>query len=143
MPEPAPPAAAEPPFSPTIALLTVARVWDAELTQVLRGFGLTTRTYGLLGHIKGTPGISFSELARRSRITVQSAHTAVARLLAEGLVQDATAHAGARSVLELTEDGSRLLSEVASRLEHLDDRLRERSPALADALREEMRRTFS
>ncbi|WP_394816954.1 MarR family transcriptional regulator, partial [Streptomyces lonegramiae] len=39
---------------------------------------MTTRKFGLLGHVRGNPGISFSELARRSRITVQSAHAAVA-----------------------------------------------------------------
>lgn len=143
MPETAPPAAAEPPFSPVIALVTLARVWEAELSETLRELGLTTRTYGLIGHIRGTPGISFSELARRSRITVQSAHTAVGKLLEDGLVRDATAQAGARSVLEITERGARLLQDAGERLRTLDGRLSERSPALAAALRAEMRATFS
>jgi len=73
-------------FSPVISLLTVAAVWDAHLGAQLRDLGLTTRKYGLLAHIEATPGISFSELARRSQITVQSAHTAVQTLVADGLV---------------------------------------------------------
>ncbi|MFI1418128.1 MarR family winged helix-turn-helix transcriptional regulator [Streptomyces sp. NPDC020731] len=75
-----------PPFSPTVTLLTVGRVWEAAFTEGLKPLGLTTRKYGLLGHIRGTPGLSFSELARRSRITVQSAHSAVAVFVAAGLV---------------------------------------------------------
>ena len=77
-----------PPFSPTVALLTVSRVWDAAFADALKPLGLTTRKYGLLGHIRGSAGISFSELARRSRITVQSAHTAVAAFVEAGLVED-------------------------------------------------------
>lgn len=87
------------PFSPTITLLTAARVWDAAFAEALKPLGLTTRKYGLLGHIRGTPGISFSELARRSRITVQSAHSAVAGFVSSGLVDDGTAQAGAASTL--------------------------------------------
>ena len=94
-----------PPFSPVIALLTVSSVWDAQLNAALKDLGLTTRKYGLLAHIHATPGISFSELARRSQITVQTAHTAVRTLQEEGLVQDATAHAGAASDLRATDKG--------------------------------------
>jgi DNA-binding MarR family transcriptional regulator len=131
--------AAEPPFSPVIALLTISRVWDAELTAALRDLGLTTRKYGLLGHIKGAPGISFSELARRSRITVQSAHVAVGALVAEGWVRDATAHAGAASVLELTDRGRGVLDAAAERLSALDARLAAAEPALVATLREVLR----
>jgi DNA-binding MarR family transcriptional regulator len=99
----------KPPFSPTVALLTIGRVWDAALADTLKPIGLTTRKYGLLGHIRATPGVSFSELARRSRITVQSAHTAVAAFAADGLVEDATARAGAASRLQVTAAGERLL----------------------------------
>jgi DNA-binding MarR family transcriptional regulator len=140
MTESGPPPTGEPPFSPVLALVTIARTWDAELAATLRELGLTTRTYALLGHIRATPGISFSELARRSRITVQSAHTAVARLLQDGLVADATAQAGARSVLEVTPHGSELLSRAAANLRILDERLAVTAPGLAAALRAEIRR---
>lgn len=128
----------EPPFSPTVALLTVSRAWDVALTDALKPLGLTTRKYGLLGHIRGTPGISFSELARRSRITVQSAHTTVAAFAAAGFVEDATAHAGAASRLRVTAAGERLLADAAARVAELDARFAATHPALLDALRGEM-----
>ncbi|GAA1014436.1 hypothetical protein GCM10009551_101790 [Nocardiopsis tropica] len=89
---------APPPFSPTIMLLTLGRTWDAEYAEALKPLGLTTRKYGLLGHIRAVPDISFSELARRSRITVQSVHTAVAGFVAAGLVGDGTAQAGSVTI---------------------------------------------
>ncbi|QNO37998.1 winged helix-turn-helix transcriptional regulator [Protaetiibacter sp. SSC-01] len=125
---------ARPPFSPVVSLLTVSAVWEARLDQELRELGLTTRKYGLLGHIRSTPGISFSELARRSRITVQSAHTAVRSLVDAGLVADATAHAGAASVLRVTDDGVRVLDAAEQRLAALDAELTAGAAGLSEAL---------
>ncbi|MEI3847385.1 MULTISPECIES: helix-turn-helix domain-containing protein [unclassified Microbacterium] len=124
----------ERPFSPVIALLTVASVWDQHLGAQLRDLGLTTRKYGLLAHIDVTPGISFSELARRSQITVQSAHTAVQTLVDAGLVADATAHAGAASDLRVTDRGGAVLRAAEERLASLDAALAEGAPELATAL---------
>lgn len=129
---------AEPPFSPTVTLLTVARAWDAALAEALKPLGLTTRRYGLLGHVRRSPGISFSELARRSRITVQSVHTTVAQFTADGLVEDATAHAGAASRLRVTAAGERLLDDAGSRLAELDARFAASHPGLTEALRAEL-----
>ncbi|NDZ97333.1 MarR family transcriptional regulator [Streptomyces sp. SID6673] len=128
-----------PPFSPTVMLLTVSRVWEAALAEALRPLGLTTRKYGLLGHIRGTPGISFSELARRSRITVQSAHTAVTSLAEAGLVDDGTAHAGSASSLQITAAGEELLAGVATEVARLDHDFAARHPDLTEALRAHMR----
>lgn len=128
MPEP-------PPFSPTIALLTISRIWESAYADALKPLGLTTRKYGLLGHIRATPGISFSELARRSRITVQSAHTAVARFVETGLVDDATAHAGSASSLRITADGTALLNQAADVVTRLDAEFHAAHPELTTALR--------
>lgn len=139
MPEP-------PPFSPIVTLLTVGRVWEAELTTALKPLGLTPRKYGLLGHIRGTPGISFSELARRSRITVQSAHTAVSGFVDAGLVDDRTAHAGTASTLGITAAGEDLLAQAAERVTRLDAEFTARHPELTAALAahfESVPRTFS
>ncbi len=139
MPEP-------PPFSPIVTLLTVGRVWEAELTTALKPLGLTPRKYGLLGHIRGTPGISFSELARRSRITVQSAHTAVSGFVDAGLVDDRTAHAGTASTLGITAAGEDLLAQAAERVTRLDAEFTARHPELTAALAahfESVSRTFS
>jgi DNA-binding MarR family transcriptional regulator len=132
-----------PPFSPTITLLTVSRVWEAAYAEALRPLGLTTRKYGLLGHIRGTPGISFSELARRSRITVQSAHTAVGAFVAAGLVDDGTAQAGAASSLRITAAGEALLARTAEVVARLDASFAEQHPALSEALRVHLGATFS
>jgi DNA-binding MarR family transcriptional regulator len=125
----------EPPFSPTIALLTVSRVWEAAVDDALKPLGLTVRRYGLLGHIRRKPGISFSELARRSRISVQSAHTAVAVLVRAGLVDDDTAHAGSASTLRTTSRGGMLLDQAAAAIVILDTEFAGRHPDLVEGLR--------
>jgi DNA-binding MarR family transcriptional regulator len=125
----------QPSFSPTIALLTLSRIWEAALADALKPLGLTTRKYGMLGHIRGTAGISFSELARRSRITVQSVPVAVTGFVEAGLVDDSTAHAGVASTLRVTEAGDALLQVAAGHVARLDDEFAEQHPALADALR--------
>jgi DNA-binding MarR family transcriptional regulator len=132
-----------PPFSPTVALLTVSRVWDAAFADALKPLGLTTRKYGLLGHIRGSAGISFSELARRSRITVQSAHAAVAAFVEAGLVDDGTAHAGAASTLRVTAAGESLLKRAADVVTDLDAEFAAQHPELTEALGAYMRRVTS
>jgi DNA-binding MarR family transcriptional regulator len=121
-------------FSPVISLLTLSSIWDVQFNKQLKGLGLTTRKYGLLAHIQAMPGISFSELARRSQITVQTAHTAVRALVDDGLAMDATSHAGAASDLRVTEQGSAALAEADARLEKLDVAFGADAPVLASAL---------
>lgn len=123
-----------PRFSPVIALLAVSAMWEGQLAVILKDLGLSTRKFGLLGHIYAEPGISFSELARRSHITVQSAHTAVRTLVDDGLVEDATSHAGAASDLRVTPKGDRVLQDARDRLFALDDTLSERLPRVAESL---------
>lgn len=112
-----------PPTSPSVVLLTVARRIEAELAAALAPLGLTVSRLGLLGHIRGLPGVSFSELARMSGTSVQSVHTAVKALAAAGLVRDGTARAGAASTIELTAEGGRLLREAMAAVAEVDDRL--------------------
>ena len=112
-------------------------------TDALKPLGLTTRKYGLLGHVRGNAGISFSELARRSRITVQSAHAAVASFVEAGLVNDATAHAGAASTLQITAKGAALLDRAAEVVTTLDAQFAAEHPELTEALRAYMTRIMS
>jgi DNA-binding MarR family transcriptional regulator len=123
-----------PPIGPVIALLTVSAVWDARLGAALKDLGLTSRKYGLLAHIHSTPGISFSDLARRSQITVQTAHTAVRALQDDALVHDANAHAGSASDLRATDKGERILAEAETRLAALDEAFSTGAPQLTEAL---------
>jgi DNA-binding MarR family transcriptional regulator len=112
-----------PPTSPSIVLLTLAHRVESELGAALAPLGLTVSRLGLLGHVAGVPGASFSELARMSGISVQSVHTAVKTLAGAGLVRDGTARAGAASSIELTPEGSRLLQQAMDAVSDVDARL--------------------
>ena len=124
-----------PPFSPTIALMALASTWEAAVAETLKPLGLTPRKLGLLGHIGSEPGLSFSELARRSRVTVQTAHAATAVLVDAGLVEDGTAHAGSASTLQVSAAGRRALDAARSALHDVDERFRSQHPGLTDELR--------
>jgi DNA-binding MarR family transcriptional regulator len=112
-----------PSTSPSVLLLALGRRVETELTAALAPLGLTTARLGLLGHVSAVPGASFSELARRSGISVQSAHAAVKSMVAAGLVRDATARAGAASRIEVTEEGARLLRSALDAVAEADGRL--------------------
>ncbi|WP_101788110.1 MarR family winged helix-turn-helix transcriptional regulator [Nonomuraea indica] len=114
----------EPPVtSPSVVLLTLARRIESELGAALAPLGLTVGRFGLLGHISGVPGASFSDLARMSGITVQSVHTAVKALSGAGLVRDCTARAGSASRLEITPQGAQLMEQALRAAAEVDERL--------------------
>ena len=114
---------APPLTSPSILLLTLARRIESELGVALSPLGLTVGRLGLLGHIAGVPGVSFSELARMSGTSVQSVHAAVKALVAAALVHDNTARAGAASTIELTRKGERLLQDAIAAVARVDEQL--------------------
>ncbi|MFD6952974.1 MarR family transcriptional regulator [Nocardiopsis sp. TSRI0078] len=109
-----------PATSPSIIILTLARRVEAELNTALAPLDLTVARLGLLGHIAGVPGASFSELARMSGITVQSVHGSVRALAAAGLVRDHTARAGTASAIEITTEGARLLDAAREAVSAVD-----------------------
>ncbi|NKY99529.1 MarR family winged helix-turn-helix transcriptional regulator [Nocardiopsis alborubida] len=106
--------------SPSIILLTLARGIETELNTALAPLDLTVARLGLLGHISGVPGVSFSDLARMSGITVQSVHGSVKALVAAGLVRDHTSRAGAASAIEITDEGARLLDAAKQAVAAVD-----------------------
>ncbi|WP_435112291.1 MarR family winged helix-turn-helix transcriptional regulator [Nocardiopsis synnemataformans] len=106
--------------SPSIILLTLARGIETELNTALAPLDLTVARLGLLGHISGVPGVSFSDLARMSGITVQSVHSSVKALVAAGLVRDHTSRAGAASAIEITDEGARLLDAAKQAVAAVD-----------------------
>ncbi|RFS82093.1 MarR family transcriptional regulator [Actinomadura spongiicola] len=109
--------------STSIVVLSLARRIESELNTVLAPLGLTVGRLGLLGHIAAVPGASFSDLARMSGITVQSAHGAVKALVAAGLVRDHNARAGSASTIELTEQGHELLDAAQRAVAEVDERV--------------------
>lgn len=77
-----------------------------------------------LGHLKRQPGLSYSELARRARVTVQSMQTTVGHLEQQGLVDaGATTTRGRRADLHVTEQGARVLALAESTMRSVDDEL--------------------
>ncbi len=109
-----------PPFSPTIALLAVSRMLELQLSPVLESRGLTLRKYGLLGHIAGSPGLSMSEIGRRSGITVQSVHTLIRSLAEARLISSEVEGSGLAARVVITPAGNALLREVAAEVAVLD-----------------------
>ncbi|GGS89542.1 MarR family transcriptional regulator [Planobispora rosea] len=112
-----------PAWSTSIIVLTLARRVETELNTALAPLDLTVGRLGLLGHIAGVPGASFSDLARMSGITVQSVHSAVKALVKAGLVHDRTARAGSASTIEVTPEGARLLESARKVVAEADERL--------------------
>lgn len=112
-----------PPVSASVLVLTLAHRVEAELGAALAGLNLTVARLALLGHIASVPGISFSELARMGGISVQSVHTGVKAMVADGLVRDRTARAGSASNIELTAKGGRLLRAAEAVVAEVDERL--------------------
>lgn len=110
-------------ISPSIALLTFASVVERRFEPELRTRGLTRRKYGILGHIAASPNVSYSELARRSGITVQSAHALIQGLIADGLVGLDEPVAGAAARLTVSDRGRALIDELAAVVEGMDEEL--------------------
>lgn len=109
-------------MSPSILVITMSRRVEAALGVELGALDLTVARLGLLGHINGVPGASFSELARMSGTSVQSVHAAVKGLVGAGLAQDRTARAGSASAsaIELTEAGAGLLTQAREAVARVD-----------------------
>jgi DNA-binding MarR family transcriptional regulator len=112
--------AGEAPFSPTIALVTVSRVVEVQLASLLEPHGLTVRKYAILGHIAATPGLSLSDLGRRSRITVQSVHAVIKTLTDAGLVRSTTETNGLAAQVTVTTSGIALLDRLRREVAALD-----------------------
>ncbi|MCZ2827631.1 MarR family winged helix-turn-helix transcriptional regulator [Modestobacter sp. VKM Ac-2986] len=101
---------APPSDSPVMLTILAGRAWEARLNTALRAHGLTLRHLGALGHLAGTPGLSYTDLARRARVTVQSMHATVAALTALGAVAEPGGGRGRAALLEVTDRGRQLLS---------------------------------
>ena len=86
--------------------------------------GLRLRHYAALGHLAGTPGISYSELARRGRITVQSLQDTLAQLERLGAVERRSPPGrGQRADLHVTAAGQVLLGRARQAVHTAEDRL--------------------
>ncbi|GAA5113580.1 MarR family winged helix-turn-helix transcriptional regulator [Pseudonocardia adelaidensis] len=100
---------APPALSPAILIMTLGRRLRAEIECDLAASGLSLRHLSALGHLGREPGLSYSELARRAGITVQSMQATLRQLEALGAVERRTPSGRGRTAeLHLTESGRRL-----------------------------------
>lgn len=108
--------------SSTVMLLIAAgRAAQRRFEDSLSEHGLTLRNLSALGHLARTPGLSYSELARRAGITTQSMHATIALLVEQGAVEVPPTDPGRRAEPRLTEHGRRLL-DTAGQIAHGIDR---------------------
>jgi len=87
----------------------------------LKGIGLSLRRLGLLGHLRRDPGISFSALARRAGIKVQSLHPIIEALISDGYVTTVgSGGQGRAAVIELTDRGLEVLEQATQLIAEYD-----------------------
>lgn len=106
--------------STTMLLVGAGRVAQRRLDAALAEHGLTLRHLGALGHLAHTPELSYSDLARRAGVTVQSMHATIAGLVGRGAIATADTGRGQRAQLRLTAHGAALLATAASIAQGLD-----------------------
>ena len=128
--DPAPPG--PPATSPAVLLVALGRQLEARLDEALAPAGLSLRLMGALGHLARQPGLSYTELAGRARVTPQSMHATVASLIKAGAVSPAGTGRGRRALLEVTPRGQRLLAAGQEAVAAVDAELRGLGPLPAD-----------
>ena len=113
-----------------------------ELRREIHSLGVTGGQVSLIVLIKGSPGITASELAERERISAPGMSGHVARLEAAGLIARTRAADRRRIGLTVTEAGDKVLKSVrkkrtawlVARLERLEPDQREDIERSIDAL---------
>lgn len=106
--------------STTMLLVAAGRAAQRRLEQALRAHGVTLRHLGALGHLARDPELSYSDLARRVAVTVQSMHSTIAGLVDLGAIEVETAQRGRPARLRLTQQGHELLRTAGAVAHELD-----------------------
>ena len=106
--------------STTMLLVGAGRVAQRRLEDALRGHGLTLRHLGALGHLARDSELSYSDLARRAAVTVQSMHSTIALLVDLGAIEVETPERGRPARLRLTGRGHELLRTAGAVAHELD-----------------------
>jgi DNA-binding MarR family transcriptional regulator len=110
--------------SAALTMILQTRAVEARVEMELKGLGLSVRRLGILGHLRSAPGISFSALARRAGIKVQSLHPIVDALMEQGLVATiGGVGQGRAAVIELTQKGHDAFAEANAVLMEIDREL--------------------
>lgn len=113
---------ASPPISSALTMVLQARAVEARIEAELQPIDLSLRKLGILGHLRAAPGLSFSALARRAGIKVQSLHPIVAALTEAGFVRTVgTVSQGRSAAIEVTEAGAAALHNANDALHRIDE----------------------
>lgn len=119
--------AAGPPGEPPNAaflLIALGRTVREQTESGLGELGLSLRHLSALGHLGRQPGLSYSELARRARITVQSMQATLGQLEDLRAIERRTPPGRGRTAqLHLTPAGQDLLARAQDVLRTADHRL--------------------
>lgn len=104
-----------------MSLIIQARLVETTVEGRLQDLDLSIRRFGLLGHLRATPGISFSELARRAGIKVQSLQPIIQTMMGLGFVNTVGGVGqGRAAVLELTSEGKDAFDRAVEALAEVD-----------------------
>lgn len=118
-----------PRFSPTIALLTLARAVEVDAARILEPFGLSVRKLLMLQRLLATPGATAGDLARTVGLTTDEVAPLLRTMVSAGLVRQA--RDGAMSATTL---GEQSVARVDAALAELDARTFAGRDALASEL---------
>jgi DNA-binding MarR family transcriptional regulator len=113
-----------PPVSPAFLIMSLGRRLRAEVEDALAPHRISLRHLSALGHLAREPGLSYSELARRAGITVQSMQATLRHLEDLGAVERRTAPGrGYSAQLHLTDRGDVLRADGQQTITAADERL--------------------
>ncbi len=108
--------------SPTMTLVLEARNLERRLEKNLQEVGLNLRKFGIMGHLSSNPGLSFTDIADRAGITVQSVHTIVSDLMKSGWVTtDGMPGRGRAATLRLSDAGVECMDAARQTVGRIDE----------------------
>ena len=113
-------------------LVVLGRQTETTLNASLERVDLSLRLFGALGHLARQPGLSYTALAGRARVTPQSMHATIATLIEAGAVLPAGTGRGRRALLEVTPHGHELLAAGQEAIAGVDARLEQLGGLPAD-----------
>ena len=119
-------------FSPTIALLTLARAAEVEVARILEPAGLSVRKLVVLQRLASVPGASPADLARSVGITADEVAPMLRAMITTELIRR-----GRDGSLAITERGERALQQVDVALAAVDEHTFADRAALSAALFED------
>lgn len=101
-------------------LMVAGRRIRERVEDELRADGVTMRHVSALGHLRREPGLSYSELARRAGITVQSMQATLTALEDAGAVERHGGGRGRAVTLTITPRGEQLLAAATDAFDRAD-----------------------